>query len=174
MEINPEECVILVNAHDKAIGTMKKFEAHEQGLLHRAFSVLLFNKNGEILLQQRAEDKYHSGGLWTNTCCSHPMPSESTLEAAERRLQEEMGIKALLTLKFSFTYKCELDNDMMEHEYDHVFYGRFDGEPVLNPDEAMDFKYMSISDIKSDIKSNPDNYTVWFKLIMDRVERYKF
>lgn len=163
------EQVVLVDRDDNHIGLMEKLEAHEKGLLHRAFSVLLFNDKKELLLQQRAFDKYHCGGLWTNTCCSHPLPGEDVADAALRRLKEEMGIECDLHKSFDFIYKAEFGNGLTEHEYDHVFFGLFSGDPVINPDEVADWKYMSLSAIKKDIADYPQNYTPWFKIILDRV-----
>lgn len=161
-----EDKVILVNENDQEIGSEEKLQAHIDGLLHRALSVLIFNSSGELLLQRRALDKYHSPGLWTNTCCSHPRPGEDTAAAAHRRLNEEMGMKAMLTHGISFIYKAEFDNSLTEHELDHVFVGISDDLPELNPDEAMEYKYISPDHLIEDMKENPSNYTVWFRIIM--------
>lgn len=161
--------VILVDEQDRELGALEKMEAHQKALLHRAISVFITNTKGEWLLQQRTFDKYHSKGLWTNTCCSHPMPGELSVDAAHRRLIEEMGLKAGLQEIFSFTYIQELENGLTEHEYDHVFVGVTDDIPEPHPDEVMDFKYISYSDLKKDIVQNPQNYTVWFRLIYERV-----
>jgi len=161
--------VILVDLNDQPIGTMEKMEAHEKALLHRAISVFIFNNDGLWLLQQRTFDKYHSKGLWTNTSCSHPFPGEDSLAAANRRLSEEMGMRADLKEIFSFTYKQELENGLTEHEFDHVFVGYTNELPQPNPDEVMDYKYLSTNELLQDVKLNPDNYTVWFKLIFERV-----
>ena len=168
------EEVILVDQNDHPIGQMEKMEAHEKGLLHRAFSVLIFNNKGEILLQKRASSKYHSGGLWTNTCCSHPRPGEEVLEAANRRLMEEMGMKADLSERFHFIYKTDLDNNLIEHELDHVLVGKTDVLPVLNHEEAEDFKYLDLLDLKDELKRNPHEYTVWFKIIMEAYFDHQF
>lgn len=157
--------IILVNENDEQIGIMAKLEAHEKAMLHRAFSVFIFNSKGEVLMQQRAEHKYHSGGLWTNTCCSHPFPGENTLEAANRRLMEEMGLKTTLNFVFKFQYKAVVDNELTEHEVDHVFVGKSDEIPLVNPSEVASYKYMTIQQIQEDITSSPDNYTVWFRII---------
>jgi isopentenyl-diphosphate Delta-isomerase len=157
--------VILVDENDNAIGTMEKLEAHQKGVLHRAFSVLLFNSQGQLLLQKRASTKYHSGGLWTNTCCSHQQPNENPETTIQRRLIEEMGIQAETTFAYKFIYKVPLDRQLIEHECDHVYLGRFDGEPSINSAEAEDWKFISLSQLKDDIKANPDNYTYWFRLI---------
>jgi isopentenyl-diphosphate Delta-isomerase len=163
IEINE---VILVNLSDEDIGSMEKLEAHEKGLLHRAFSVLLFNSKKELLLQKRALGKYHSEGLWTNTCCSHPSPGESIIEAANRRLMEEMGLNCTLQNSFSFVYKIALDNNLIEHEFDHVVIGKCDVDPVLNVKEASDYSWVSLAQIQSEIVLNPDKYTCWFKIII--------
>ena len=166
------EEVILVNEQDDVIGRAEKLEAHKNGLLHRAFSVFVFNDNEELLLQQRAQHKYHSPGLWTNTCCSHPRPDEVTIEAARRRCLEEMGI--VLTLKeiFSFVYKADFENGLTEHEYDHVYIGTYNKDPYINKDEVNAFKWASISNIKKDLLVNPNHYTVWFKLCFERVVKH--
>lgn len=160
--------VILVDTNDNAIGTMEKLEAHLQGRLHRAFSVLLFNSKGELLLQRRANEKYHSAGLWTNTCCSHPQPGEDTAIAARRRLKEEMGIEANPAFAYKFIYKAELEHKLIEHEYDHVFIGNFNGEPHVNHNEVCEWKYVDLESLKKDIRQNPDQYTYWFKLILEK------
>jgi len=157
--------VILVDHNDLEIGTIEKMEAHEKALLHRAFSVFIFNSMGELLLQQRAKDKYHSAGLWTNTCCSHPYPGEITIDGANRRLLEEMGLKTDLNFKFKFQYKAPFDNNLTEHEIDHVFVGKTDENPVINTDEVAAYKYMKLEDIQEHIHLNPTEYTVWFKII---------
>jgi isopentenyl-diphosphate delta-isomerase len=162
--------VILVDANDNAIGTMEKMEAHEKGLLHRAFSVLIFNSNGELLIQKRASTKYHSGGLWTNTCCSHPTPQESIEQAAKRRLKEEMGIEAEPAFTYKFIYKTDLDKNLIEYEVDHVLTAQFDGEPKVNENEVEDWKYVSLKELQRDAQNNPHLYTEWFKLILKRQE----
>lgn len=167
-----KENVILVDEQDNEIGLMEKMEAHEKGLLHRAFSVFIFNSKNELMLQQRSEDKYHSGGLWTNTCCSHPRAGESLQGAATRRMMEEMGFSCELNYEFSFIYKAHLDNNLTEHELDHVFFGFYDGLPHLNPQEAKAWEYASLEEIKNDIYNNPQQYTEWFKIIFNRVETH--
>jgi isopentenyl-diphosphate delta-isomerase len=164
-----EEQIILVDENDKPVGTMGKLEAHQKGLLHRAFSVFIFNDKGELLLQKRASTKYHSPGLWTNTCCSHPQPGEETLAAAKRRLKEEMGMDCVLIHKTSFVYKTNFDNGLTEHEFDHVFIGNYNDNPVLNEDEAEEYKWMSLENIKSDIQKCPENFTSWFRIAMAKV-----
>jgi len=164
-----EEKVILVNESDEQLGLMAKMEAHEKGVLHRAFSVFLFNDKKELLLQRRAVTKYHSPGLWTNTCCSHPRNGENVMEAANRRLMEEMGIMAELEQKFSFIYHAELDQNLIEHELDHVLIGNFNGTPLLNPEEASEWKFLNLEDVKKDVSTSPNDYTEWFKICLDRV-----
>lgn len=164
------ENVILVDTHDTPVGQMEKLKAHLVGELHRALSVLVFNSKGEILLQQRAFSKYHTPGLWSNTACSHPRPGEVSLEAATRRLEEEMGFTTKLKESFAFIYKAHFDNGLIEHEFDHVFFGTFDGEPVINPEEANDFRWIKIEDLMEDMRSTPELYTVWFRIIMEKME----
>src|SRR5579872_1506404 len=161
-----QEEVVLVDAQDHPLGVEEKLAAHLAGKLHRAVSVLLFNAKGELLMQQRALSKYHSGGLWTNTCCGHPRPGETPLEAAERRLFEEMGIHCSLKKSFDFIYQTNLDHGLKEYEFDHVFIGKFEGEPQPDPQEASDWKWMALSEIKKDIQNNPHLYTVWFKILL--------
>jgi len=163
--------VILVDENDNETGRMEKLEAHQKALLHRAISVFIFNSKGEWLLQRRALDKYHSNGLWTNTTCSHPFPEETSSDAAKRRLNEEMGINAELLEIFWFLYKEPLNNGLTEHELDHVFVGFSNEIPKINKDEVVDWKYLSFESIKSEIQTNPEIYTVWFKLIFERVEK---
>jgi isopentenyl-diphosphate delta-isomerase len=167
-----EVFVILVDEQDNQIGLMQKTEAHQKALLHRAISVFICNSRGEWLLHRRALDKYHSSGLWTNTCCSHPLPGETSIDAANRRLKEEMGMECHLDELFSFTYKEALDNDLTEHEFDHVFSGISDIIPIINPDEVHEFKYMKFNDLRNDVGLNPHNYTVWFRKIFERVEQH--
>ncbi|WP_339656828.1 isopentenyl-diphosphate Delta-isomerase [uncultured Maribacter sp.] len=169
-----EEEVILVNQENEQIGTMPKMEAHEKALLHRAFSVFIVNDGGEIMLQQRAASKYHSPLLWTNTCCSHQRVGESNLDAGKRRLQEEMGFEAELKELFSFIYKAPFDNGLTEHEYDHVMIGNFNAEPKINPEEVEAWKWMSPELVKKDIADNPEEYTVWFKIIFEKFFRHLF
>jgi isopentenyl-diphosphate delta-isomerase len=158
-----EELVVLVNERDEAIGTMGKLEAHRTGALHRAFSVFLFDGQGRLLLQRRAQGKYHSAGLWTNTCCSHPRPGEPVIDAARRRLREEMGIEAALEHRFSFIYKASFDNGLHEHELDHVFFGAFSGEPRPAPNEADDWQYLHPDRIEAGLSAHPERYTVWLR-----------
>ncbi len=167
-----EEKVILVNEKDEKIGLMPKQEAHEKGRLHRAFSVFIFNDNNELMLQQRALHKYHSPGLWTNTCCSHQRDGETTLEAGKRRLQEEMGFSVELKETTSFIYKAPFDNGLTEHELDHILIGTFNSEPEINKDEVAAYKWMPIEEVKSDISKNPQLYTAWFKIIFDKFQQH--
>lgn len=145
---------------------MEKLEAHQKGRLHRAFSVLLFNSKGEVLLQKRASHKYHSAGLWANTCCSHPRPEEPIEQAVRRRLREELGVKAQPAFAYKFIYKIDLGQGLTEHELDHVFIGTYDGSPVVNPDEVEDWKFMNVAALRKDMRRNPQAYAHWFKLIM--------
>ena len=167
-----KENVILVDKNDNQVGLMPKLEAHQKGLLHRAFSIFIFNSKYELLLQKRASSKYHSGGLWTNTCCSHPREGEEILDAANRRLIEEMGIETSLRKVHDFIYKAELDNDLIEHEFDHVFYGIYNEDPIINDDEADDFKWIDMDSLNDDIKKNGDNYTIWFKIAFEYFYNY--
>lgn len=160
---------MIVNASGGAIGTMDKMAAHRSGTLHRAFSVFIFNSKGQLLLQQRALDKYHSGGLWTNTCCSHPRLGERTSDAAYRRLQEEMGMDCELTELFQFTYRHEFENGLIENEYDHVFMGISDELPLPNPDEVGDFKYVDTDRLLLELLEQPNKYTPWFKICLEQV-----
>lgn len=160
-----EEQVILVDGQDNQIGLMPKMEAHEKAVLHRAFSVFVFNDKGELMLQQRAADKYHSPLLWANTCCSHQRDGETSLEAGKRRLQEEMGFTTELEEVFWFIYKAPFDNGLTEHELDHVMIGNFNGTPKINKEEVAAYKWMSLEDVKKDIDEDPSRYTAWFKII---------
>ena len=164
------EHVILVDEQDNEVGTMEKMEAHQKGELHRAFSVLLFSSKGEILLQKRAKTKYHSGGLWTNACCSHPQPNESMADATARKLLQEMGIALRLEFAFKFIYQTKLDRNFFEHECDHVFIGVFDGEPIVNAEEVEDWKFANLLSLRKDVSQNPDSYTYWFRLIINHPE----
>lgn len=164
MHRNMEERIILVDENDNAIGPIEKLEAHEKGLLHRAFSVFIFNSKGELLLQKRASGKYHSADLWTNTCCSHPNYGEKTQDAIRRRLKEEMGMTVEVDFKFKFTYKASLENKLTEHEIDHVYFGISDDSPLINHEEVSDWKYISLKDVHKEIESHPELYTSWFKI----------
>lgn len=163
-----EEKVILVNDRDEPIGLMPKMEAHQKALLHRAFSVFVFNEKDELMLQQRAYTKYHSPGLWTNTCCSHQREGETNIEAGKRRLREEMGFSTDLKDTVSFIYKAPFDNGLTEHEFDHILVGKYNDEPVLNPEEAAGYKWLTLEEVKRDMEMNPQIYTEWFKIIFDK------
>lgn len=163
-----EEQVILVDKDDNQIGLMPKMEAHEKALLHRAFSVFTFNDKGELLLQQRAAEKYHSPLLWTNTCCSHQRDGETNLEAGKRRLQEEMGFVCELKEIFSFIYKAPFDNGLTEHELDHVMIGSYNDKPIINKEEVEAYKWMTLEAVKKDMEENPQEYTAWFKIIFEK------
>jgi isopentenyl-diphosphate Delta-isomerase len=167
-----EEKVILVNEKDEQIGLMPKLEAHEKAELHRAFSIFILNSKNEVMLQQRASQKYHSPLLWTNTCCSHQREGETNIEAGNRRLREEMGFSTELKELFHFIYMAPFDNGLTEHELDHVMIGYFNEDPAINPEEVESWKWMDIDAIKEDMQQNPDIYTVWFKIIFD--EFYHF
>jgi isopentenyl-diphosphate Delta-isomerase len=164
--------VVLVDEDDNSIGVMEKLKAHSEARLHRAISVFIFNRNGNWILQKRALDKYHSKGLWTNTCCTHPYPGESAAEAAKRRLLEEMGIKCEIREIFSFIYKEKLDNNLTEFELDHVFVGVTDENPVINRDEVLEWKSISFNDLSRDVYSNPSDFTIWFKEIFEKVHNH--
>lgn len=162
----------MVNELDEPIGSMEKMEAHEKGILHRAFSIFIFNNKGEMLIQQRAAEKYHSGNLWTNACCSHPQPGEDTATAARKRLLEEMGFETDISKAFHFTYKTGFDNGLTEHEFDHVFTGLYNGPVIPNKDEVKDFRYCNMAELKNHMSSHPDEYTSWFKIAFPRLEEY--
>lgn len=164
-----EPLVIHVNDQDEVLGFLPKLDVHVKGLKHRAVSVLLFNSKGEWLLQKRALDKYHSPGLWTNTCCSHPYPKENEKVAAERRLQEEMGLTCTLTKAFSFSYRATFDNGLIENELDHVFFGFSDHKPVLNTTEADEWKYMPTHELLNTTQTNPESFTKWFMIMLPKV-----
>lgn len=163
--------VVLVDDSDVEQGVMEKMEAHSKGLLHRAFSVFIFNSAGEMLVHRRATNKYHCPGLWTNACCSHPRPAESNSDAAHRRLQEELGIQTNLRERFSFTYHAEFDNGLIEHEFDHVFFGTFQGEVPFNRDEVMEIKWVTWDDLEQWIKEDSSAFTPWFKIALPSVRK---
>ena len=166
------EYVVLVDEEDRQIGLMEKQAAHIDPHLHRAFSVFLFNSKGELLLQQRALSKYHSPGLWTNTCCSHPRDGETTLQAAKRRLMEEMGLSCELREVYTFVYKAPVGQGLTEHEFDHVLFGHSDDTPSINPDEVASWKYMSLDDLRNDMVAHPEHYTEWFKITFDEMTHH--
>lgn len=162
-----DEIIINVDENDNEIGFIEKLDAHIKGVLHRAISVFIFNDNKELLLQKRFSGKYHSPGLWTNTCCTHPNKNEDTKDAANRRLKEEMGIYSNLREIFSFIYYVKFDNNLIEHEFDHVFFGKYNGSIKFNPIEVDDYKWISLDKLKTDLKENPEKYTFWFAYIMN-------
>lgn len=168
-----KEEVVLVDADNVPIGTMEKWEAHQRGLMHRAFSVYLFNDKNELLLQKRAKSKYHSGSLWTNSCCGHPRPEEEITSAARRRLMEEMGIDVPLTELSQLTYKAQVNNGLSEHEYLHVFVGTFSGKPIPSKLEVEDWKWHRPEAILEDLERNPDQYTEWFKIVFPTLKPYE-
>jgi len=161
------EQVVLVDENDQVTGSMEKMEAHRRGLLHRAFSVVIFNSKGQVLLQKRSKQKYHSGGLWTNTCCSHPQPGEKMESAIRRKLKQEMGFDVPTQFAYKFTYRAEFENKLIENELDHVYVGQFDGDPSVNPAEVSDWRFASLEELQADSKANPNNYTYWFRLILN-------
>jgi len=165
-----EEEIVLVNSSGELTGTMEKLQAHIEGKLHRAFSVFIFNSKGELLLQRRALSKYHSGGKWSNTCCSHPRPGEDVKKAAQRRLAEEMGMICELEHIFSFIYRAELDKGLIEHEFDHVFVGVSDAEPIPVAEEVADFAYINLSKLEAELRLNPDKFTAWLKICFERLK----
>ena len=164
------EKIILIDRKDRAVGTGEKLEVHRKGRLHRAFSIFVFNSGGEMLIQKRARGKYHSGGLWTNTCCSHPRAGEKLEEAVHRRLKQEMGFDCPLKEVFSFIYKVKFDNGLYEHELDHVFVGKADSRPAPNPEEYEEWKWASMKELKKDIRKNPGNYTYWFRIAVKKLD----
>lgn len=167
-----EDLVILVDPNDNQTGVMEKMQAHREAVLHRAFSIFIFNSKGELMLQQRALDKYHSPGLWTNTCCSHPRPGEKTIDAAHRRLVEEMGFDCNFTEAFAFVYKAPFSNNLTEHEFDHVFIGISDTLPSMNKEEVASYRMATLDKISEEIENNPELFTVWFKIAFNRVKDF--
>lgn len=166
MELRGTKDVVLVDENDEVLGTMEKLQAHQEGRLHRAFSVVIFNAENEMLIHKRASNKYHCGGMWTNACCSHPRLNESPKSAALRRMQEEMGFTTPIEYVGQFIYRTEFENGLIENELDHIFVGRFNDEPIPNPEEVEDYKYIGIDELKADIENRPQVYTVWFKKIV--------
>ena len=167
-----QQSVILVNEKDEPLGVMEKMEAHRQGLLHRAFSVFIFDRRGRMLLQQRAGEKYHGAYLWTNACCSHPNPDEKTEDAAQRRLKEELGFSTPLQKIFTFTYREPVENNLVEHEYDHVFAGEWESKLQPDPSEVADLRYEDMEALKKGIRQEPDKYTAWFRIAFSRIEEW--
>ncbi len=167
-----EQQVTLVNEQDEPIGVIEKMEAHERGLLHRAFSIFIFNSRGELLLQQRSMDKYHSGGLWTNTCCSHPRPGEETIPAAQRRLREEMGFTTGLEKVFDFIYRADFNNGLKEFEFDHVFVGEHNGKVEVDKEEVMDYAFKKMDEIRQSIDRTPQKFSIWFRAAFPKIEEW--
>jgi isopentenyl-diphosphate Delta-isomerase len=167
-----QDDVVLVNEKDEPLGQMEKMDAHRQGLLHRAFSIFIFNSEGKMLLQQRAAGKYHGAYLWTNACCSHPFPGEEVHDAALRRLNEELGFQTEIEKIFDFIYIAPVENDLIEHEFDHVFTGIFNGTFVPNPEEVMDHKYLDLAAIRAEMKTHPERFTAWFRIAFPRIEEW--
>ncbi|SES91507.1 isopentenyl-diphosphate Delta-isomerase [[Clostridium] polysaccharolyticum] len=163
--------VICVDEQDNGLGVMEKMEAHEKGILHRAFSIFVWNQKEELMIHQRALEKYHSGGLWTNTCCSHPQPGEELLESAHKRLIAEMGFDCNLKESFSFLYQTEFEDGLVEHEFDHVIMGCYEGAATPNPEEVCDYKWVPLDELERDMKVNPKKYTVWFRIAMEKVQK---
>jgi isopentenyl-diphosphate delta-isomerase len=161
------EQVILVDEHDRAVGAAEKLAAHAAGRLHRAFSIFVFNPAGRLLLQRRAKAKYHSGGLWSNTCCGHPRPEEETAAAARRRLREEMNFDCELRAAFEFVYRAEFENELIEHEYDHVFVGEFDGAFFADESEVEDWKWVTPGELRRDVRERPEQYTYWLRAALE-------
>lgn len=166
------DIVVLVDENDDPVGEMEKMEAHERGLLHRAISVFIFDPKGNMLMQQRAPVKYHGALLWSNTCCSHPVPGESPADAAARRLNEEMGVLTKLEPMFSFTYRAEVENGLIENEFDHVFAGIYEGDVQPDPNEVQDYTYQSMQEIREALETSPQKYTQWFRIIFPDVEKW--
>ena len=167
-----EEQVILVNEKDEPIGLSDKQKAHETGALHRAVSVFIFNKKGELLLQKRASSKYHGAGLWTNTCCTHPRNGETNIACAHRRLKEEMGFDTELEERFSFIYKSEVENGLVENEFDHVFFGVYDGDINLNEEEVEDCTFVSLGNVSKDADQHPERFSIWFRIILEKFKEH--
>ena len=167
-----KEQVILVNEKDEQIGLSEKLTAHQNGALHRAVSVFIFNKTGELLLQKRASTKYHGAGLWTNTCCTHPRDGESNEECAHRRLKEEMGFDTELNKRFSFMYKGEVENGLVENEFDHVFFGVYNGKIKTNPEEVEDCNFVSLGNVSKDADQHPERFSIWFRIILEKFKEH--
>ena len=165
-----DQQVILVDENDNPLGSIGKLDAHRQGLKHRAFSVFIFNAKGQLLLQRRALNKYHSPGLWSNACCSHPLPDEQTQLAAQRRLKEELGFTTALTKAFDFSYKVSFTNGLFENEFDHVYIGEYNGKISPNPDEVSDYSFRSVQEIRAALESEPASFTEWFRIAFPKIE----
>ncbi len=169
-----EDSVILVDVNDLEIGTMEKLEAHQKGFLHRAFSIFIFNSKGEMLLQKRAAEKYHTGNLWSNSCCSHPLPGENFEICLDRKLMQEMGIGCSLEPAFTFTYKADLDNGLTEYELDHIYTGIYNGVPSPNPLEVSDWRFVSMKALTKELDDSPEQFTPWFRLLFEPLTRHYF
>ncbi len=167
------EMITLVDRQDREIGAEEKMKAHREGKLHRAFSIFVFNQHGEMLLQKRSSDKYHSRSLWTNTCCSHPRPGEATEQAASRRLQEEMGFVCRMQKAFHFIYRADLEDDLIEHEFDHVFIGQYGGVVAPDPKEVADYRWIKSAHLQKELKAAPQEFTVWFKIALAHADYWK-
>ncbi|MBA2745620.1 MAG: isopentenyl-diphosphate Delta-isomerase [Flavisolibacter sp.] len=167
-----QNSVILVNAQDEEVGLMEKMEAHRKGLLHRAFSIFIFDGKGSMLLQQRAANKYHGAYLWTNACCSHPHPGEGVHAAAVRRLEEELGFTTTIEKIFDFVYHAPVENDLIEHEYDHVFAGQYEDRIRANPEEVMDYRYIDMEALKKEMDVQPERFTTWFRIAYPEIEKW--
>ena len=166
------QMVVLVDEEDNELGTEEKLKAHQDGgRLHRAISIFVFNRKGELMLQRRSKAKYHAKGLWANTCCSHPMPKESQILAAHRRLKEEMGFDCDMEEVFNFTYHADVGSGLTENEYDHIIFGSYDGDPILNPKEVSEWKWVSLKRLREDIKKDPSKYVPWLVLMIDEVAK---
>ena len=165
------EKIVLIDSKDRVMGAEEKLKVHEKGIMHRAFSIIILNSRGEMLIQRRAIDKYHSGGLWSNACCSHQRENEILEQAIHRRLKEEMGFDCSLKEIFHFKYKTRFNNHLIENEIDHVFIGLFDGNPIINKKEVLDFMWIPLSSLKNKIKTNPEKYSYWFKIIINKFQR---
>ena len=163
------DSLVLVDENDNEIGVLDKTSVHQRGILHRAFSAFIFNTKGELLIQQRADEKYHSAGLWSNTCCSHPYNGEKISDAVNRRLKEEMGLQCTTHFKFCFTYKTDFDNGLIEHEYDHVYFGESDDLPLPNKEEVKAFKYITLKNLEEEISLHPQKFTIWMKICLPKI-----
>ena len=170
MLVMKTERLILVDKNDRALGEGEKMKTHREGVLHRAFSIFVFDDRNCLLLQKRAQTKYHSGGLWSNTCCGHPRPGEATQDAAHRRLREEMNFNCELEKAFAFLYRAELNNNLIEHEYDHVFFGKFNGDPKPDVEEVEDWKWVSLDELKQDLRERPEIFSFWLRVALERNE----
>ena len=165
-----EDLLITVDENDNALGVLDKLSVHQKGILHRAFSLFIFNSKGEFLLQRRAKDKYHSPGLWSNTCCSHPRDGETLSKAVVRRLMEEMGLECITQFEFKFIYRAAFENGLIEHELDHVYFGKSENLPKPNFEEVQGWRYISLEKLEQEIYFNPDNFSEWMKICLPKVK----